>query len=91
MDQGSVQPRPAYGHHQAGRDALEQVLWRIAVSCDSHPLRMGVRDGHTRDRPETHVALKEGLALGLDRLHGIGVNSEARCKHTLGGGLNQSA
>jgi hypothetical protein len=51
--EGPVAPRPAYGQSQDGRNALQQVLRRLGVSGDGGlPLRLGIRDGTTSDRPE---------------------------------------
>ena len=63
--------RPACGHSKDGRDDLKQVLLSLGMSSDGLPLRMGLRDGHTRDSTETPVAIEECVALGLDGVHGI--------------------
>jgi transposase len=81
---GPVPPRPAYGHNKDGRDDLTQVLLRLGVRSDGLPLRLGIRDGNTSDRPETLVALEEGVALGLDGVRGLVADSQASCKRTLG-------
>src|SRR5215510_14054869 len=65
-------PRPAYGHSKDGRGDLKQVLLSLGVSGDGGlPLRLGRRDGNTRDSVETPVAIEECLALGLQGVHGI--------------------
>jgi transposase len=86
---GLVPPRPAYGHSKDGRDDLKQVLLSLGVSSERLPLRMGLRDGKTRDSTETPVAIEECLALGLDGVHGIVADSKAYCKRTLGLCLEQ--
>jgi transposase len=87
--EGLVPPRPAYGHSKDGRDDLKQVLLSLGVSSDGLPLRMGLRDGNTRDSTETPVALEECVALGLDGVRGIVADSKASCKRTLGLCLEQ--
>ena len=82
--EGPVPPRPAYGHSKDGHDDLKQVLLSLGVSSDGLPLRMGVRDGNTSDSTETPVAIEECVALGLDSVRGIGADSKAYCKRTLG-------
>jgi hypothetical protein len=77
-------PRPAYGQSQDGHDALKQVLLRLGVSRDGLPLRMGARDGQTRDSPETPVALEEGVARGLDGVRGMVADRQGSCQRTLG-------
>ena len=81
---GPAPPRPAYGHSKDGHDDLQQVLLRLGVSRAGLPLRLGVRDGHPRDSPETPVALAECLALGLDGGRGVVADSKASCQRTLG-------
>jgi hypothetical protein len=69
-------PRPAYGPRKDGCGELKQGLHRLGVSGDGGvPLRRGLRDGHTSDRVETPVAIAEGLALGLEGVHGIVADS----------------
>ena len=71
-------PRPAYGHSKDGRDDLKQVLLSLGVSGDGGlPLRVGLRDGHRRDRVETPLAIEEWLALGLDGGRGMVADSKA--------------
>jgi transposase len=78
-------PRPAYGHSQDGRDALKQVLLSLGVSGDGGvPLRLGVRDGNRSDSVEAPVAIAECLALGLEGVRGIGADSKAYSRRTLG-------
>jgi transposase len=78
-------PRPAYGHSKDGRDDLKQVLLSLGVSGDGGiPLRLGVRDGNRSDSVETPVAIEECLALGLDGVRGIGADSKAYSRRTLG-------
>ena len=56
-------PRAADGQSQDGRDDLKQVLLSPGVSGDGGvPLRLGLRDGHTRDSVATPVALEACLA-----------------------------
>ena len=87
--QGLVPPRPAYGHSKDGHDDLKQVLLSLGVSSDGLPLRLGVRDGNTRDSTETPVAIEECLALGLDGVRGLVADRKAYCKRTLGLCLEQ--
>jgi transposase len=54
---GPRPPRPAYGHSKDGHADLKQVLLSLGVSRDGLPLRMGVRDGNTRDSAEPPVAI----------------------------------
>jgi transposase len=89
LGKGPVPPRPAYGHSKDGRDDLKQVLLSLGVSSDGLPLRMGVRDGNTRDSTETPVAIEECVTLGLDGVRGIVADSKAYCKRTLGLCLEQ--
>jgi Domain of unknown function (DUF4277) len=81
---GPVPPRPAYGHSQDGRDDLKQVLLSLGVSSAGLPLRMGVREGNTRDSPEPPVAMEAGVALGLEGVRGLVADSQASCNRTLG-------
>jgi len=54
------------------------VLLSLGVSGDGRgPLRLGWRDGQTRDSVETPVAIEECLALGLQGVHGIVADSKA--------------
>src|SRR5215510_14101731 len=80
--EGLVPPRPAYGHSKDGHDDLTQVLLSLGVRSDGLPLRVGMRDGNTRDSPETPVAIEECLALGLDGVRGMVADSKAYCKRT---------
>ena len=59
------------------------------MSSDGLPLRMGLRDGHTSDSPETPGAIEECVALGLDGVHGMVADRKASCKRTLGWCLEQ--
>jgi transposase len=81
---GLVPPRPAYGHSKEGRDDLKQVLLRLGVSSEGLPLRLGVRDGNTRDSTETPIAIEACGGLGRDGVRGIVADSKAYCKRTLG-------
>lgn len=56
----------------------------LGVSSDGLPLRLGVRDGHTRDSTDTPMALEECVALGLDGVRGIVADSQAYGTRTLG-------
>src|SRR5207249_7088595 len=81
----SEAPRPAYGHSKDGRDDLKQVLLSLGVSGDGGiPLRLGIRDGNRSDSVETPRAIEECLALGLDGVCGIGAESKASSRRTLG-------
>jgi transposase len=78
-------PRPAYGHSKDGRDDLKQVLLSLGVSgAGGVPLRLGVRDGNRSDSVETPLAIEECLALGLEGMRGIGADSKAYSRRTLG-------
>ena len=48
------------------------------------PLRVGLRDGNRSDSVETPVAIEECLALGLAGRRGIGADSKAYSRRTLG-------
>ena len=74
----STAPRPAYGHNKDGRGDLKQVLLSLGVSGDGGlPVRMGLRDGNTRDSVEVPQAIEESLALGLGGFQGIVADSKA--------------
>jgi transposase len=75
--QGLVPPRPASGHSQEGRDDLKHVLLRLGGSSDGLPLRMGLRDGHTRDSTATPIAIEACVALGLDGVRGMVADRKA--------------
>jgi transposase len=75
--QGLVPPRPASGHSTDGRDDRKHVLLRLGGSRDGLPLRMGLRDGHTSDSPETPRAIEACVALGLDGVRGMVADSKA--------------
>jgi hypothetical protein len=78
-------PRPAYGHRKDGRDDLKPVLLSLGGSGDGGlPLRLGVRDGNTRDRVETPLAIEECLTLGLEGVQGLVADSKAYSRRTLG-------
>ena len=79
-----IPPRPAYGPSQDGHDDLTQVLLSLGGSRDGLPLRLGLRDGHTRDSPETPVALEAYLALGLAGVRGLVADRKAYGQRTLG-------
>jgi transposase len=73
-----VASRPAYGQSKDGRNNLKQVLRSLGVSGDGGlPLRLGIRDGHTRDSTENPVAIEECLAFGLEGVMGIVADSTA--------------
>lgn len=56
-------PRPADGPRQDGRDERTQVLLSLGVSGDGGiPSRVGLRDGHRRDRLAPPGAIAAGLA-----------------------------
>jgi len=85
-----VPPRPAYGSRKDGHPDRTHVLLRLGVSHDGGlPLRVGMRDGQTRDSTATPVALEACLALGLDGVLGIGADSTASSQRTLGLGLEK--
>jgi len=87
---GPVPPRPAYGPSTDGHEDLTQVLLSLGGSRDGGvPLRLGVRDGNTRESTETPVAIEEGLALGRDGVRGRVAESPAYSKRTLGLCLEQ--
>lgn len=70
-------PRPAYGHSQDGRNDRKQVLLSLGVSGEGGlPLRLGVRDGNTRDSVETPLAIAECLTRGLEGVQGIVADSQ---------------
>lgn len=74
-------PRPAEGQSQDGRDDLTQGLLSWGVSgAGGGPLRLGMRDGKTRDRVETPGAIEEGLARGLAGVEGIVAESQAESR-----------
>ena len=78
-------PRPVYGPSKDGRADLKQVLLSLGVSGDGGvPLRLGVRDGNCSDSVATPVAIEECLALGLEGVRGIGAESKAYSRRTLG-------
>jgi hypothetical protein len=79
-----VPPRPASGQSNEGQDDLKQGLLSLGVSRDGLPLRLGVRDGHTSDSPETAVAIAECVARGLDGVHGMVADRKAYGKRRLG-------
>jgi transposase len=83
-------PHPAYGHSKDGRDDLKQGRLSLGVSGDGGlPLRVGLRDGNRSDSVETPLAIEECLALGLDGVRGIGADSKASRRRTLGLCLEQ--
>jgi hypothetical protein len=83
-------PPPAYGPSQEGRDDRTQVLRSLGVSGDGgRPLRLGLRDGHRRDRVETPRASAACLALGVDGVRGLVAESQASRRRTRGGCLEQ--
>jgi hypothetical protein len=78
-------PQPAYGHSKDNRPDLKQIVLRLGVSGDGGvPRRLGLRDGHTSDSPETPVALEACLALGLAGVVGLVADSNAYSQGTLG-------
>jgi transposase len=83
-------PRPAFGQSKDGRDDLKQVLLSLGVSGDGGlPVRIGIRDGNRSDSVETPLAIEECLALGLEGVRGIVVDSKAYSRRTLGLCLEQ--
>lgn len=80
-----VAPRPAHGHSKDGCPELKQVLLSLGVSGDGGlPLRLGIRDGNTRDSVETPLAIEACLALGLEGVRGIVADSKGYSQRTLG-------
>jgi transposase len=76
-------PRPAYGHSNDGRDDLKQVLLSLGGSGDGGwPLRLGIREGNTRDRVETPLAIEECLTLGLEGVQGIVADRKGDSRRT---------
>jgi hypothetical protein len=65
------------------------VLLRLGVSRDGLPLRLGWRDGHTSDSPETPVAIEACGARGLDGGQGMVADSQAYGQRPLGWCLEQ--
>jgi hypothetical protein len=56
---------PAYGYSKEGRNARKQVLRSLGVSgAGGLPLRLGSREGKTRERTEAPMAIEDCLALG---------------------------
>jgi hypothetical protein len=87
---GPVPPRPASGHSQEGHDARTQVRWSLGVSSDGGvPLRLGVRDGNTRESPETPGAIAACLALGRAGRCGLGADRNAYGQRPWGLGLEK--
>ena len=82
--QAPVPPRPASGPSQDGPEDRQQVRLRLGGSRDGLPLRLGVRDGQTRDSPETPVALEECVALGRDGVRGLVAARKASGQRTRG-------
>jgi hypothetical protein len=64
-------PRPAAGHRPDGPEDLTQGLRSLGVRRAGLPRRVGRREGKTRDRPETPVALAACLARGRDGGRGL--------------------
>jgi len=78
-------PPPASGHRTEGRDDLTQGRLRLGVSGDGGlPLRVGLREGHRRERVATPRALEEGLAWGWDGGRGRVAESQASSRRPLG-------
>jgi hypothetical protein len=81
-------PRPASGHSQAGRDALQPGRLRLGVGGDGgSPLRRGGREGNRRERVATPLALEAGLAWGVEGVRGLVAARTATRRRTLGIGL----
>ncbi len=78
-------PRPSYGHSKDGLNDLKQVLFSLGGSGDSGvPMRIGLRDGNRHASVETPQALEECLALGWEGVRGLGADSQAYSRRTLG-------
>jgi hypothetical protein len=60
------------------------VLLSLGLSRDGLPLRVGVRDGHTRDSTEPSVAMEACVALGLEGEPGSGADRKAYGTRTRG-------
>jgi hypothetical protein len=61
------------------------VLLNLGVRGDGGlPLRVGIRDGHTRDRIETPLAIAACLVLGLEGVRGLVADRQAYRHRTLG-------
>jgi transposase len=85
VSNASPAPRPTSGHNKDGRGDLKQVLLSLGVSGDGGlPVRMGLRDGNTRDSVEVPQAIAESLALGLGGGKGIVADSKAYSQRTFG-------
>jgi hypothetical protein len=82
--EGVGPPRSAYGPSKEGRDTLQQGLLRLGVSREGLPLRMGLHDGHTSDRPEPPVAIEACWARGLDGGRGLVADRPASGQRTPG-------
>ena len=64
-------------HRLLERPGRPMDIVTIGVALSKLPRRLGMRDGQTSDSVETPVALEECLALGLQGVHGIVVDSKA--------------
>src|SRR5262249_16239666 len=84
-DAAPLAPRPAHGCSEDGRPDLKQVLLSLGVGGDGAlPLRLGIRDGNTRESTETPGAMEACLALGLPGRIGIVADSTAYSQRTWG-------
>jgi hypothetical protein len=78
-------PRPAYGPSTGGRDDLTPVLLSRGVRGDGGvPRRVGLREGHRRERVETPRVSEEYLAVGWEGVRGIGAERKAERRRTWG-------
>jgi transposase len=85
-------PHPASGHSKDGRDEINQVLLSLGGNGDgSLPWRVGIRDGHRSDSVEMPLAIEACLALGLEGVRGIVVDSKAYSRRTLGACLEHGS
>jgi transposase len=90
MAEGLDGPRPASGQSTDGRGDRKPGLVSLGVRSDGGvPLRMGRRDGNTRESVDVPQALAESRALGRDGVQGSVADSIAYSQRTLGWCLEQ--
>jgi hypothetical protein len=71
-------PHPASGQSQDGHDDRNQGRLRLGVRGEGGlPLRVGLRDGHCRERVDTPLALAACLAWGVAGVRGRVAASQA--------------
>lgn len=88
---GLVPPRPASGPSQEGQDERKPGLLRRGGSREGLPLRLGGREGQTRDSPATPVALAAWLAVGGEGGGGMVADSRASGQRPRGWGREPRA